>query len=162
MGPLCRLLSPDSLNPHPLTALRFENPLLSLISERPLQQLSSSVSRGMPVILTCLGVFSEGVHILQGSSLLVGDPCQLLGPLYFSSRAWAQSGTQSLRERPPKFALSWRDSASQPVMLPTPSSPQCPVLTLFPSSSFFSPFTCDCLSESRLKIRSHKSRRFSH
>lgn len=84
VGPLCRRLSPDSLNiplPAPTTALRFENPLLSLISERPLQQLSSSVSGGMPVILTCLGVFSEGVHILQGSSLLVGGPCQLLGPL---------------------------------------------------------------------------------
>lgn len=81
VGRLCRLLSPDSLSPHPLTALRFENSLLSLISERPLQQLSSSVSGGMPVILTCLGVSSEGVHILQGSSLLVGGPCQLLGPL---------------------------------------------------------------------------------
>lgn len=55
VGRLCRLLSPDSLNPHPLTALRFENSLLSLISERPLQQLSSSVSGGMPVVLTCLG-----------------------------------------------------------------------------------------------------------
>lgn len=70
--------------------------------------------------LTCLGRFSEGVHILQGSSLLVGDPCQPLGPCIFSLGP-EPSQALSLPERLPKFALSRRDSASsQPVVLPNP------------------------------------------
>lgn len=62
VGRLCRLLSPDSLNPHPLTALRFENSLLSLISERPLQQLSSCFRRDACGIDLPGGVLRRCLH----------------------------------------------------------------------------------------------------
>lgn len=78
--------------------------------------------------LTCLGRFSEGVHILQGSSVLVGDSCQPLGPMYSPRPAPSQGlspdmgGLVGLPRAGAAHALSPSRPAPAPLRLLFPPS----------------------------------------